>query len=339
MLDRLISLVRSFGELRLVVVGDVFLDEYVWGTARRLSPEAPVPIVSMNGNAYRTLGGAGNAATNVLAMGAGCDLCSALGADRTGKRVHDLAMKLGLGGAWVTEAGRTTGCKMRVAAGGQQIVRLDFEMVRDIEMSTQCQLHDAVKSSLCQANGLIFEDYSKGVLTDWLVRQSIIAADEAGVPTFVDPKYTLAPYRGVSLAKVNLEEAHLLAHTKSAGEAAMKLQDYIHGGDVVVTQRLQDCIHGGDVVVTQGAEGMLAYDGTQVTDIPTTKCSVRDVQGAGDTAMAALALARCAGANLLEAAVIANAAAGVVVKKPGTATASRDEIIEALPDAVGACYE
>jgi len=324
---RLAKLVHSFRELRLLVLGDVVLDEYLWGDVERVSPEAPVPVVHVQRESM-VLGGAGNVVRNVIALGAACDFCTAVGDDRAGERVLELLAALGVdtrGSVRVAE--RPTTRKTRVVARSQQIVRFDRETSEALPTSAARALLAAIDHFAPRAHGAIVEDYGKGTLAAGTVRAAMRKLQAHGVPVAVDPKEDLSPYRGASLVKPNLREAEALAGMRIRSNADL----------AKAALRLRRKLGGAAVVVTRGAEGMALFEGDgSGCFVGTPRREVFDVQGAGDTTIAALSLALRAGGSLLEAAVVANAAAGVVVGKVGTATATPDEVLEALPAAIAA---
>jgi D-beta-D-heptose 7-phosphate kinase/D-beta-D-heptose 1-phosphate adenosyltransferase len=324
---RLEKIVSGFPRVRLLVVGDVVLDEYLWGDVDRVSPEAPVPVVHVSREGT-VLGGAGNVVRNVVALGAACRFCSVVGDDRAGQRVVELLAELGVDAkGMVVVEGRPTTRKTRVVARNQQIVRFDRETEAPLAIPAARRLVTAIDGCLSGVDGVILEDYGKGALSARVLAAAMRRFREAGLFVAVDPKTELAPFRGASLVKPNLREAEALT--------GLRIRN---GRDLArAAERLRRRIGGGDVVVTRGGDGMTVFHGVaQGVDVPTAAREVFDVQGAGDTTIAALVLALRAGASLLEAAVVANAAAGVVVGKIGTATASRDEVCALLPAAVDA---
>ena len=325
--ERPLALVERFPRVRLLVVGDVVLDEYLWGTVERVSPEAPVPVVHVRDESV-VLGGAANVARNVVALGGAVALCSVVGDDAAGLRVAELVVALGVGAAGLVVAcGRPTTRKTRVVARSQQVVRFDRETHAGLEASAARRLLAAVDAALPGVHGVIVEDYGKGVLAGRTGAALMRRCLAAGKPVAVDPKASLAPWRGAALLKPNLREAEALS-----GVAIESDEDLARA-----VARLRRRVGGGAVVVTRGAAGMTIFEGRgEGTPVSTARREVFDVQGAGDTTIAALALALRAGATLFEAAVIANAAAGVVVGKVGTATASADEVRAQLPAALAA---
>ncbi len=324
---RIEGLVASFGRLRLLVLGDLMLDEYLWGDVDRVSPEAPVPVVHVERESL-ALGGAGNVVRNVVAMGAECVVCSVVGDDRAGDRVIDLLKDLGVDpGGVVRVADRPTTRKTRVQARSQQMLRVDRETDEPISSSASRRLLLAVDAVLPGVQGAILEDYGKGVLPDRVLRATMRRLNEAGIPVAVDPKTSVSPYRGADLFKPNLREVGALTGRRIRSERDL------YRAVAQMRRRLGE----SDIVVTRGSDGMTIFEeDAPPVDVPIARSDVFDVQGAGDTSIAALALTRLAGGSLLEAAVVANAAAGVVVGKVGTATATPEEIFALLPAAVRA---
>jgi D-beta-D-heptose 7-phosphate kinase/D-beta-D-heptose 1-phosphate adenosyltransferase len=326
-LRRLERFLDGFAGLRILVVGDVMLDEYLWGEVERVSPEAPVPVVHVQRESL-ALGGAGNVVRNVVALGAECVMCAAVGDDAAGDRIVDLLAYLGVdGGGVVRVEGRPTTRKTRVEARSQQIVRFDRETDAPLPAAAFRRLLRALDAALPGVDGVIVEDYDKGVLSPAFARAAMRRFRDAGVPVALDPKQHLTPYRGAALVKPNVREVGELAGRR------VRTREELCRAVALLRRRLG----GSAFVVTRGAEGMTIFDSDPAgTDVPIAQSEVFDVQGAGDTAIAALTLARLAGASLLEAAVIANAAAAVVVAKVGTATASPEELRARLPGALAA---
>jgi len=324
---RLERLIDEFPRVRLLVVGDLVLDEYVWGDVERVSPEAPVPVVHVR-DETTMLGGAANAVRNVVALGGAVDCCSVIGDDAAGRKIADLLKDLGVDPEGLIRVeGRPTTRKTRVVAQSQQIVRFDRETFESPPPAAGRELMRAIERFLSRASGVIVEDYGKGVLSRRLASAAMRRFRNAELPVTVDPKVEITPYRGAALLKPNLRETEMLS-----GVTIRSRDDLSRA-----VARLRRRIGGGAVVVTRGPDGMTLFeDGADGVDVPTTAREVFDVQGAGDTAIAALTLAQRAGASLREAAVIANAASGVVVGKVGTATASAEEVKALLPAAVTA---
>jgi D-beta-D-heptose 7-phosphate kinase/D-beta-D-heptose 1-phosphate adenosyltransferase len=331
---RLARLVERFGDVRLLVVGDLFLDEYWSGEVDRVSPEAPVPVVHV-GEEATALGGAGNVVRNVVALGGRCAFCAVVGNDAAGRRAVDLLKDLGVDpGGLVAVRDRPTARKTRVVARSrqvvrfaQQVVRIDRESTSPISADASRRLLQAVQAALPRCDGVILEDYDKGLLSPGVLRSAMRLFRATKAFVAVDPKRQLAPYRGAALIKPNLPEMEALSGLTIRDRADLER----------AVARVRRKLGGGQVVVTRGPDGMTVFEGAGPgTDVHTAAREVFDVQGAGDTTIAALVLALRAGGTLLEAAVVANAAAGVVVGKTGTATASPDEVRRLLPAAIQA---
>jgi len=325
-LERLERILDRFSQRTLLVLGDLVLDEYLWGEAERVSPEAPVPVVHIVRES-RVLGGAGNVVRNLAALGAQPRFCSVVGEDPAGRRVLELLAELDVPLAGVIiEAERPTTRKTRVLARSQQVVRFDRETTNPIARRTARDLLAALQVASAGCEGVILEDYGKGVLSANFLRQAMRHFITAGLPVSVDPKNDLRLYRGASLVKPNLREAEALSGVLIRGPGDLDR----------AARRLRRVLPGTSLVVTRGGEGMALYESEERVDVATPEHEVFDVQGAGDTAIAALTLALRTGASLPEAALIANAAAGVVVGKIGTATANSEEVRRQLPAALEA---
>jgi D-beta-D-heptose 7-phosphate kinase/D-beta-D-heptose 1-phosphate adenosyltransferase len=268
---------------------------------------------------------------NALAMGADALLCAAVGDDRAGERLVDLLKELGADPSGVVRVeGRPTTRKTRVEARSQQMLRFDRETDAPLPDEALRRLERILVDALPRVHGAILEDYGKGMLVPAVVRRWMRRLRGAGIPVTVDPKGHLEAYRGANLVKPNLREVEVLT--------GLPVRSREQLGAAVA--RLRRRLGGSAVVVTRGAEGMTVFDDDPAgVDVPIERCEVFDVQGAGDTAITALTLARLAGASLLEAAVIGNAAASVVVRKLGTATATSREIRRRLPAAAAAARQ
>jgi D-beta-D-heptose 7-phosphate kinase/D-beta-D-heptose 1-phosphate adenosyltransferase len=334
---RLESLIGRFPGVHLLVIGDVLLDEYLFGEVDRVSAEAPVPVVHV-GHEASTLGGAGNVVRNVVALGASCSMASVIGADASGRRIAALMRGLGVDADGLVEVeGRTTGHKTRVVARSRQVVRFSQQVVRIDRETTEHpppgatrRLIRYIEDVLPEVDGVVLEDYGKGLFTKGLLTSVMRRCREADVPVAVDPKTSLTLHKGIDLLKPNLPETEDLSGVTVRDRADLDR----------AAAKLRRRIGGGRLVVTRGPDGMSLFEGDGPgIDVHTVAREVFDVQGAGDTTIAALVLALRAGGSLLEAAVIANAAAGVAVGKSGTATASPAEVRRLLPAAIRAAQE
>ncbi len=309
---------------RVLVLGDVMLDEYVWGTVSRISPEAPVPVVAVRAESLK-IGGAGNVAANIAALDGTADIVGVVGADAAAERlVRELTRAGVTADGLVRDGTRPTTIKSRVVAGSQHVVRFDRESDAPLSPAVRRQILERVRARLPGADVLLVSDYAKGVVGARLVREVLAVAARNKIPVAVDPKVQHVPlFRGVTVLAPNHQEAAAAARILVRDEA-----DLLRVGQALL-HRLQ----ARAVLITRGEHGMSLFEaGRPVTHIPTSAREVYDVTGAGDTVMAILALALAAGAPLRHAAVLANHGAGVVVGKRGTATVGRAELARALRD-------
>lgn len=321
------SLVRhlaQFSRCHLLILGDVMLDEYMWGTVSRISPEAPVPVVAVRSESVK-VGGAANVAANVAAMGGQASLIGLVGDDVAGERLgHELELAGVKSDGLIIDRSRPTTIKSRVVAGSQHVVRFDREDDAPVSRAIRARVVAEIRERLPKADVLVFSDYAKGVVSPWLVREVLSLAARQRRRVAVDPKVQHLPlFKGVTVVAPNHHEAAAAVRIPLRGEA-----DLLRVGRVLL-RRLQVQA----VLITRGEQGMSLFEmGKPAVHIPTMAREVYDVTGAGDTVMGALSLALAAGANMHGAAVIANYAAGVVVGKRGTATVTRAELELALRD-------
>ena len=293
------------------------LDAYLHGDVDRISPEAPVPVVRVV-RRVSALGGAANVAQNVVASGAICDLIAVVGGDEAGLRFRALAGDAGLSTEHLVTTDRCTTQKTRVVARAQQVVRIDEEEDVELDERQVDAIVARIRSAVANADALILEDYNKGVLTPTVIDQAIEFARARNIPIVVDPKYKhFFRYAGATVFKPNRREL------EAALGAALDLEHPETLPSVVERLDVEN------VLLTLGERGMLlaSADGTS-TRIPTVAREVYDVVGAGDTVTAYLATILATGATPIEAAVIANVAAGIEVGKLGAASVSRDELLE-----------
>lgn len=328
--DRAKELLNAFGRQRILVVGDLMLDRYIYGSVRRISPEAPVPVVDVQDEKDMP-GGASNVAWNIQSIGGHSVVGGTMGDDAAGR---DLRRLLGEGGVSVAGvypfAGARTTVKTRIIAERQQVVRVDWEDERSFADADLASFRKLLEQEIRSATGVIIEDYGKGVICPPVVEIVIRAAAAAGVPIGYDPKENHdLDVRGVTLATPNRREAYLAAGVPEPRQAGPDpLQDE---GLLKVGQILLKKWGVRQLLITLGAQGMLLLEpGAAPRHIPTRAREVFDVSGAGDTVIALSLLALASGANFHEAAELANYAAGVVVAKLGTATCSPDELLGAL---------
>jgi rfaE bifunctional protein kinase chain/domain len=315
--DRVLQLIHKVKASRVVVVGDIMLDRYLVGETERLSPEAPVPVVTVR-ERHAALGGAANVAANVAALGAQCLLVGIVGDDANGASIRQELAVARLEDRFVlTVAGRPTTSKTRIIARSQQIVRIDDEVDALLDGPDLERLVRVARDALADADALLLEDYNKGALPPALIAAVMEIARRRGIPIVVDPKFRqFFEYAGATVFKPNRREL------ESALGAAVDLQNADALPQVLARLRVDN------LLVTLGAEGMVLVmkDGSS-THIPSIARDIYDVSGAGDTVTAWMGAALAAGASVRESAQLANYAAGVEVAKAGVATVSPEEVL------------
>jgi len=326
--DRARAILEGAGGVEVLVVGDLMLDRYISGSVDRISPEAPVPVVQVEEESS-AVGGAGNVAANVAALGATCTVVGTAGRDAAGDLLRHALEEVGVRtDGLVLSDQRPTTVKTRVLARRQQVVRFDHEVERDLEDGLAEAVEDTVRELATGCDVLVMEDYNKGVLVPGVIRSVIETGQAAGVPSVVDPKRrNFFAYAGVTVFKPN------------AKELADALGDFLHPDDGAWMERTRLRLACTHLLLTLGERGMaLQTGGGEFVRVPTVAQGVYDVSGAGDTVTAVMAVALAAGATAPEAAILANHAAAVEVTKAGVATVAPEEIlahVEELPDGVG----
>ncbi len=318
-IENLRSLVHRFADTTVLVVGDVMIDEYIWGKVNRISPEAPVPILDVMSESQR-LGGAANVIHNLRALGGTPVICSVIGDDDTGKMLSNVLQEIGVDSSGlVIDPTRPTTIKTRVIAHHQQVVRLDRESREDIAEDITQRMIETITELLPAIDAILIEDYGKGVVTGRLVQAIVSLAQQHKKIVTVDPKTShFRRYIGVSVLTPNHHEAGASLHTTIDSH-----EDLLSVGK----QLLKD-LKSEYVLITRGEKGMSLFErhSQMVTHVPTMAHEVYDVTGAGDTVIAALTLGLAAGGDPIDAVFVSNAAAGVVVGKVGTATVDRQEL-------------
>lgn len=311
------SIFARAASLRLLVVGDVILDEYLLGSVQRVSPEAPVPIVHEQQRRY-ILGGAANVASNLAGLGCHVSLVGVVGEDEQGTRLRSLLWERKVNHEGVVDdPARPTTTKTRVLADHQQVLRLDREFSAPLDDRVTASIIERLDGLTPKCDAIICSDYGKGVLTTKLVSNLIKQARRVHCPVFVDPKGTdYSRYRGATVITPNKREASEASGLPVTDEVEI----------AACARRLLEQVQSQAVLITRGQEGMTLYSGETIAHIPTAAQEVFDVTGAGDTVVSVLALAHAAGAPLNEAAYLANLAAGIVISKLGTAVVRIDEL-------------
>ena len=319
--ERATALAENFSGKRIVVLGDVMLDEFIWGRVRRISPEAPVPVVEVDRQSL-AIGGAGNVASNLMTLGASPTPIGVVGNDADAERLRSAFRDLGVSvDGLVVDAGRPTTSKTRVIAHSQQVVRADRESRTPINVEIEERLLEIFRDQVDGADAVVVSDYGKGLLTPSFLAGALTTAREQGLTVCLDPKMrNFVHYQPVTVITPNNQEA-----AEAAGIPIEDERSLIEAGRKLLTSI--DC---RALLITRGEEGMTLFTEDGVSHIPTVAREVYDVTGAGDTVVATLALAIASGATLEEAAVLANHAAGVVVGKVGTASVTREELLATM---------
>jgi len=314
---------------RVLVLGDVMLDQFIWGSVARISPEAPVPVVDFTSESFMP-GGAANVARNLTSLKVSSELFGAIGNDAAGRELKNLLAEQNIGcGGLVATGARHTSVKTRIVAHKQQVVRIDRESKGNLDTKLTSRLLAVLKEKLSQADALIVGDYGKGVVTQPLLNEIKMLCRARGVWLSLDPKpvhqLNLA---GLSLITPNRKEAFELANLPDETKNSNPLADQ---NLLLVAERLLNELRPAVLLVTLGELGMLLCQrGQKPFHIPTVAQEVFDVSGAGDTVIATFTLAIAAGASPIEAAILSNHAAGIVVGKIGTATTTQEELLKSF---------
>lgn len=315
-------LIDRFSGTKILVIGDLMVDRFIRGNVSRISPEAPVPVVRVR-EEEDLPGGAGNVVMNLAALGARVSVCGVLGEDLVGDRLLRKFRESGIDTRWIKRDPTLSSIlKTRVIAEHQQVVRFDHENDVLVSRSVQSSIQNSVPRMVGDANGVILSDYGKGLITKPLLTKSISFSKRSGKPVCVDPKLEhFLLYRNVTCITPNMTEALGGMH-----RVKLESKDGIRSLGFDILRRLK-C---DSVLITQGEKGMSLFERSRVTHIPAKAREVFDVTGAGDTVIGILTLSLACGASFAQAAALANLAAGIVVGKLGTATATRAELREAL---------
>jgi D-glycero-beta-D-manno-heptose-7-phosphate kinase len=316
------SLFNSFSSLKVGVIGDLMLDTYMWGGVERISPEAPVPVVSLQKKEYR-VGGAGNVALNCKSLGARVSVLSVVGDDAEGMMLTDLLDGHQVDSAYIVVSGkRITTSKTRIISRNQQMMRLDSEVTTDLDHTDEEALLQRISDFISREDPdiIIFEDYNKGVLTEKLIHRTIEKCREAGVLTAVDPKRkNFFSYRHADIFKPNLKEVRE-GLNMLIDEVDSKKLSHIH-------EELKKILHHSLSLVTLSEKGIFYSDGTHSGQIPSHLRNISDVSGAGDTVIAVASIVYAATRNAHLMAEVANIAGGLVCEEVGTVAISREKLL------------
>ena len=309
-------IIRKFAGKRVIVLGDIMLDRYIWGDVSRISPEAPVPIVEVR-HSTSSLGGAGNVAQNLESLGLVPLLVGVVGNDEEGAWIK---RRLRKSRGVIVEPGRPTTVKMRIIAHQQQVVLVDHEKKKPVSAGAAAKIARFLEKE--DAAGIVVSDYNKGIVTAALMEKVLSLAAARKIQVFVDPKVeNFRLYSPVTFISPNHHEAARIVHHPCHSNAEVERAG----------REILDMVSSRYLIIKRGEQGMSIFEkGAAPSHIPTTAREVFDVTGAGDTVIAAAAAALLAGAAIGEAAILANAAAGVVVRKIGTAVCTSAELAEAI---------
>lgn len=324
-MNSLSEVLGRFDGLRVLVVGDLMVDEHIWGSASRVSPEAPVLVVDANGEPDILPGGAANVARNIVALGGKASIVGVVGDDHYGRELDRHLSQAGVDtSGTVVTMGRVTSRKTRIwVSHRQQVVRVDREDRAPLSESVASRILEQVKLQLQNCDAIIFSDYNKGVLLPEIACKAVALALEAGVVCTVNPKpMNVGGFRGAGLVTVNQSETETVV-----GRRLMDEDDVISAGKMMVADLGVD-----NVVVTRGSVGLSVFGHNLAATIPAVPTEVYDVAGAGDTVISSITLALAAGGDPLQAAAVGNLAGGAAVRKLGVAAVTREEIL-----ALGGC--
>ena len=313
--NRFDQISSSFSKQSILVIGDVMLDKFMWGNASRISPEAPVPIISVNKISHSP-GGAANVALNLSKLSANVQILGIVGDDNEGAILEDTLLKNGVKTQFITDAKISTTTKTRIIAHGQQVVRTDYEDIRDVNSDQIKFLKDILDKIISEIDAIIIQDYNKGLLVKDSIKTILEISSEKNIPVYVDPKKdNFFAYNKIRLFKPNLFEFESAINFK---EQDKSFEDF--GKD------LRKKINAEILMITRSEEGVTLFTDNNVQTISTKARKVHDVSGAGDTAISAFVLADLCGANIEESAMISNYAAGRVCEEVGVVPISLEMI-------------
>ena len=321
------KIIKSFKDKKILIIGDLILDRYIFGKVSRISPEAPVPVVEVVKESF-LLGGATNVASNIVALGGKASIAGIIGKDNAGRVLGELMVDKGINVGGMVETNRPTTVKSRVIAHNQQVVRFDREDPGRLEGKNLLILLEYLKKAVQSHDAVIISDYKKGVISPSLIKAVVKFAKPKNTFIAVDPKVGhFHFYKNVSLITPNLMEA-----AQGSGVEIRDETSLMKAGRTLM--RKLSC---RAVLITRGEDGMTLFEKNvsreiRTTHIPTVAQKVFDVTGAGDTVIATLALACSSGASLVDASIIANHAAGIVVGEVGTAVATPEMLLKSLRD-------
>lgn len=319
--ERAKRLAAGFSRAHILVIGDAMLDRFIAGRVTRISPEAPVPVVTFHQETHR-IGGAANVAHNVTALGGTAALLGVTGQDDAAATLMRACLDAGIAVSLVADASRPTTTKVRIVTErNQQVARIDYENDTEISADLEAQLIDSLEQEAARASAIIVSDYLKGCVTRRVMESAVRSATAHAIPLLVDPKIPhIDYYAGVTVVTPNHHEAETATHmrVRSADEAS------------AAARAFRDRVRCDTVLMTRGDQGMWLLAKDSEGELPAAAREVADVTGAGDTVIATMALAMAAGATVVEAARLANVAAGIAVGKFGAATVTPEELLRVI---------
>jgi D-glycero-beta-D-manno-heptose-7-phosphate kinase len=314
------KIIKRFKDRNILVIGDIILDHYIWGKVSRISPEAPVPVVEVNRESF-LLGGAANVAHNIVSLGGKASVIGINGRDIAGEALMKILMQRGVNCDGIFTENRPTTVKTRVIAHNQQVVRFDREDRKYVDGKILKGIISFINSVLSGYDGVVVSDYQKGMVSPELIKGILKKANREKIFVAVDPKVGhFDYYKGVSMVTPNIMEA-----SNGAGIEIRDDKTLLQAGKILMKK-----LSCKAVLITRGEEGMSLFEKQKITHIPTVARKVYDVTGAGDTVISAFSLAYSSGADMKEAAVIANHAAGIVVGEVGTAVATPEQLLQSF---------
>ena len=326
-LESLLAAVSRFSRAKILVIGDVIVDHFIWGTVSRISPEAPVPVVNVT-REEMLLGGAANVLKNIYSLGGCGELCGLIGADEMGRQLESLVEKLPASSRGLIRGNRPTTVKTRIVAQSQQVVRFDREQIGPPSRQSLTAMFDYLEAHLADVDAVVISDYAKGVVNEPFMdhfrqlRTEVQHRTGRPLPLIVDPKpVNVHHYIGATVITPN--------HHEAKGISGMEIRD--EAGTLAAARFIREEIGCENVLITRGEAGMSLLDTEDsLATIPAMAKEVYDVTGAGDTVVATLALGLATGCRMQDAAILANHAAGIVVGKVGTAAVRSDELVNYL---------
>jgi len=319
-MNHYVDIINNFKNLKILVIGDLMLDVFLYGDVERISPEAPVPVVKVS-NMLHVPGGAANVSSNLKALGIDVTLCGVVGDDETGKKFKNIISSQKINAFFLYD-GRRTSIKTRVVASNQQVVRYDVEDNKKLSGKYIKEIENFLQSSIKEFNAIIISDYGKGVVTKKLIEMVVKFANENKIPLTVDPKIeNFKFYKGVTCITPNTKEASEGSGVNIKDSATL----------IKAAKKIINRLNPETLLITRGSKGMAFFDrGGNMVKVPALAKEVFDVTGAGDTVISVFTAAIAAGANYIDAMKLSNLAGSIVVGKMGTATVTPGELTDKL---------